>query len=806
MNRYVCLHGHFYQPPRENAWLDEVEKQDSAYPYHDWNERITAECYAPNAASRILDADKTIIDIVNNYAKISFNFGPTLLAWMERHAPEIYRAILEADRESQRRFSGHGSAIAQVYNHAIMPLANARDKRTQVIWGLRDFEHRFERQPEGMWLAETAVDIDTLEALAENGIGFTILAPHQAARVRRPGRRWAEVSGAKIDTRRAYLCNLPSGKTIRLFFYDGIISRDIAFNKLLSDGGDFAHRLRSGFKEFRREAQLIHAATDGETYGHHHKFGEMALSYCLYHLEEHHLATLTVYGEFLDRFPPEYEVEILENTSWSCAHGIERWRNNCGCNSGRAGCRQGWRAPLREGLNELNYALVAVYEERLSPLVRDIWQARDAYITVMLNRKVVNVERFFTEHAARLLTREEKVTALRLLEMQRHAQLMFTSCGWFFDEISGLETTQVLQYAARAIQLGEIVSGTSFEPLLLEHLRRAPSNEPAYGNGAEVYEQLVKPASVDPLRVGAHYGISSLFEEYQETEAIYSYIIEREQHERLQSGKQKLAIGKIRMRSNITWSEDTVSFAVAHLGDHNLIGGVRHTLSDEAFQAMRESIKEAFAKSDVPEIIRLVQRHFEGHNYSLWHLFQDEKRKVFGRILESTLEEIRGSFRRIYNHYYPMMAVMRELHTPIPKPLMTAAEFTINTDLRRVIEMPRPDIPELEKLVAEVKKWAFEVDAMILAFITTRRLDALMEEFSQTPANADLLLIVEALLRAIEPLRLDIKLAKAQNILFSEGKQLYAAIGMKAEHGDLTAKEWIERFESLGDYLRVRSA
>ncbi|HSE98835.1 MAG TPA: DUF3536 domain-containing protein, partial [Blastocatellia bacterium] len=452
MNRYMCIHGHFYQPPRENAWLEEVELQDSAYPYHDWNERITAECYSPNAASRILDADRRIVDIVNNYSKISFNFGPTLLAWMKRHTPEVHQAIIDADRESRERFSGHGSALAQVYNHMIMPLANLKDKHTQVIWGIRDFEYRFGRSPEGMWLAETAVDIETLEVLAEHEIAFTILAPRQAGRTRRiGGRRWKDVKDARIDPRMSYLCRLPSGRTIKLFFYDGPISQDIAFGGLLNSGETFANRLLGAFVE-GEQPQLVHIATDGETYGHHHRFGDMALTYCLHHVEANNLAKITVYGEYLEMFPPAYEVEIIENTSWSCAHGVERWRENCGCNTGREGWTQAWRSPLRSALDWLRDQIASIYEKEIARFFRDPWKARNDYIDIILDRGLENVARFFSNNATRDLSKEDEVRIFRLLEMQRHAMLMFTSCGWFFDEISGIETTQVLSYAARAIQ------------------------------------------------------------------------------------------------------------------------------------------------------------------------------------------------------------------------------------------------------------------------------------------------------------------------------------------------------------------
>ncbi|MFA7403981.1 MAG: DUF3536 domain-containing protein, partial [Pelobacteraceae bacterium] len=447
MERFLCIHGHFYQPPRENPWLESIEIQDSAYPYHDWNDRITAECYAPNTASRNLDRDGRIMGIISNYARISFNFGPTLLSWMEKYAPETYEAILTADRQSILWRSGHGAALAQVFNHIIMPLATLRDKQTQVTWGIRDFEHRFRRFPEGMWLAETAVDTETLEVLAGNGICFTVLAPHQAGKVRvGDSGRWKDVSGSRIDPSQAYLCRLPSGRSITLFFYDGPISQAVAFEKLLESGEQFAARLIAGFSNHRRNAQLVHIATDGETYGHHHHFGEMALGHALDHIEGNGLARLTNYGEFLELHPATLEVQIIENSSWSCMHGIERWRGDCGCNSGgNANWNQQWRKPLRDALDCLSKQLGDCYEKGMSGLVKEPWDARDDYIDVLLDRSAENVAAFLCKHSQRPLDEDATVAVLSLLEMQRHALLMFTSCGWFFDELTGLETVQVIQ-------------------------------------------------------------------------------------------------------------------------------------------------------------------------------------------------------------------------------------------------------------------------------------------------------------------------------------------------------------------------
>ena len=501
MQRYICIHGHFYQPPREDPWLGVVEEQESAHPYHDWNERITAECYAPNASSPILDGNDRIVRTINNYAKISFNFGPTLLSWMDRHKPDVYRAILEADRLSQQRFSGHGSAIAQVYNHMIMPLAGKRDKQTQVIWGIKDFQKRFERFPEGMWLPETAVDLETLETLAESNIKFTILAPHQVRTVKEIERgEWQDMSGGRIDPTMAYLCYLPSGRSIAIFVYDGPISRDVAFGELLNNGALFAERLLGAFSSQRDWPQMVHTATDGETYGHYRRFANMALAYGLSLIESDDSVTLTNYGEYLEKNPPTRAVQIVENSSWSCAHGIERWRDNCGCHSGmHSGWTQSWRKPLREAMDWLENRIATIYDEEAATYLRDPREARDAYIEVLLDRSMKHAERFLQAHARRKLTRREIRKVLKLLEMQKYAMLTYTSCGWFFDDISGIEAVQVMRYGARAMELAEEVRGIKLEPEYVRMLEKAPSN--LHENGAKVYDRSVRQVRIQLSRV-----------------------------------------------------------------------------------------------------------------------------------------------------------------------------------------------------------------------------------------------------------------------------------------------------------------
>ena len=510
--RYVTVHGHFYQPPRENPWLEMVETQDSAAPYHDWNERITDECYARNGASRIVNERNQITRIVNNYARMSFNFGATLLSWLEQCAPRAYRSILEADAESRERFSGHGSAMAQVYNHIIMPLASTRDKRTQIAWGIADFESRFGRKPEGMWLAETAVDTETLELLAEHGIVFTVLAPHQCARVRELGSKsgWIETGDASVDTTHPYVVKLRTGRTIALFFYDGPRSRAIAFEGLLNSGEGFATRLIGGFRD-RESAQLAHVATDGESYGHHHRFGEMALSYALHFIEARGLAKITNYGEFLAKFPPTWEAQIAEETSWSCSHGVERWRSNCGCNGGKP-YNQRWRGPLRQGLDELRDALEPLIAKAGSQWFKDPAAARDAYIEVMLDGS--KQQAFLEAQRARPLSEAEDIAALKLMELERHAQLMYTSCGWFFDDISGIETVQIIAYAARVLEyaadlFGE--AGVELEQRFIERLAEAESNVPGEGTGATIYTRRGRALKVGLEQLAAHYALSSVF-------------------------------------------------------------------------------------------------------------------------------------------------------------------------------------------------------------------------------------------------------------------------------------------------------
>jgi alpha-amylase/alpha-mannosidase (GH57 family) len=806
MDKYICVHGHFYQPPRENAWLEDIEMQDSAYPYHDWNERVTAECYAPNAASRILDSESFITQIVNNYAKISFDFGPTLLSWLAVKDPDVYQAILNADRESQQSFSGHGSAMAQAYNHMIMPLANRRDKYTQVVWGIRDFEHRFGRRPEGMWLPETAVDLETLDIIAEQGIKFTILAPHQARRVRQIGANdWQDVENATIDPSMAYELNLPSRQKLNIFFYNGPISRSVAFEDLLNSGDNFVHQLADAFSEERNWPQLVHIATDGETYGHHHRFGEMALAFALHYIETSGLARITNYGEYLEKHPPTYEVEIKEQTSWSCSHGIDRWWNDCGCNAGRnPKWNQAWRTPLRNAMDWLRDNLAPKYEAKTREYLNDPWAARDDYIELILNRSPENIQRYLKKHRTHDLNEAEVVSVLKLMELQRHAMLMYTSCGWYFDELSGIETVQIIQYAGRAIQLAQELFGDDIEKSFLERLELAKSNVAQHGDGHRIYNKLVKPAMVDLTKVTAHFAVSSLFEEYGEQAEIYCYHVDIEDYQTSDCGKARLAAGRARVTSVITRESGTLSFGVLHFGDHNINAGVRDYQSEEAYQTMVSETTQTCATADFPEVIRLLDKHFGESTYSIKNLFLDEQRKVLDNILESALSEIEAVYHQVYEHHYPPMRFLSELGNPIPKSFHSAAEFILNSELRKAVSSDTLDPERIKSLLDETQTWGVELDAEELSYFLRQNLELMAARLVDTPEDIDLLKELLAAMEITRSVPFTVDLWKVQNLYHEMLRSAYPEIKKRAERQDKAAKEWLAEFNSLGQQLSIR--
>ena len=798
-NKFICIHGHFYQPPRENAWLETVELQDSASPFHDWNERINFECYAPNTAARILDGSEFITKIINNYAHINFNFGPTLLSWMEMKDPETHQAIVEADKISQARFSGHGSAIAQVHSHLILPLCNERDKHTQVIWGIRDFEYRFGRKPEGMWLAETAANVDTLEVLAAHDIKYTILAPRQAKSFKKIGaRNWTSTNNNGIDPRRPYLCKLPSGQSIALFFYDGNVAQDVAFNNLLSNGKQFAQRFVDTFDD-NDEPQLAHIATDGESYGHHHRHGEMALADAINHIKQNGLATITNYGEYLEKFPPAYEARIHDNSSWSCVHGVERWKSNCGCNTGgRPGWTQAWRSHLRKLLDWLRDKLIPVFEKEAAGLLKHPWEARNNYIHVLLNRSDETVDAFIAGHAKKKLSGVQKTKLLRLMEMQRNAMLMFTSCAWFFDEISGLETNQVLQYALRAIAYAKQVGGVELHKQFLKKLEAAPSN--VYETGATSYKRHVMPSQVDLVRVGMHYAVASLFAKDPQEISLFNYKSDPEFFDKIEAGNQKIAVGRVTMNSKITYSKKHFSFAVLYLGQQNIIGNISTDMKGKDFNKMHLRITEAFSSTNLGEVIAIMQEYFGLEKFTVWHLFRDEKRKILSEITERSLKQADGVFREIYNDNYQLMTGMLQSNIPIPETYSDAVQHVLNRDLHAYFVQDRLSIRRLSRMALELKKWKIPLsNEQSFKLAASERLFYEVKKMAFANVPIEHLQLVNNILETIQGMGVELDVWKIQNTYFSMIK------GFKNGEWVFVSDDWKDAFFQLGELLQVRS-
>jgi alpha-amylase/alpha-mannosidase (GH57 family) len=822
--RYFCIHGHFYQPPRENPWLETVETEDSAAPYHDWNERITAECYAPNGASRIVNGENQIIRIMNNYSRISFNFGPTLLSWLEENAPRTYRMIRDADRQSMLRYGGHGSAMAQVYNHVIMPLANTRDRMTQIRWGIADFQHRFGRAPEGMWLSETAVDTETLDLMAQNGILFTVLAPHQCARVRERAEntlqpvldrldgavaRWTETPNASVHPNHPYLVRLKEGRSITVFFYNGPQSRAIAFEGVLNNGENFAWRLARGFDPSDPAPQVVHVATDGESYGHHHRYGEMALSYALRFTEDKKLARWINYGQFLAQFPPTWEAEIVENTSWSCAHGIERWRSDCGCNGGRQGWNQRWRAPLRAALDWLRDTVTPLSEKMAAGLLKDVWAARDAYISVILAGGTSGAEeaidQFFAAHTERPLSPEERSLVLKMMEMQRHMQLMYTSCGWFFDDISGIETVQVMAYAVRALRLASDIFGLNralFEWQFVERLRQAKSNSPQWKDGGDIYKRLVKPQEVNLEQVAAHYAISSVFGSYPDEAVLFCYTIRRLDYESVASGRARLAIGRCRISSNLTEETEEVCFAALHFGDHNVTAAVERSTPQDltAFDDLKQKCSAAVTQANLPEVVRLIDSFFGGSPYSLASLFKDDQRRILRFILNSTLSEVENSLVKIYEEHASLLHFLNASGLPKPPALTMAAGFAINAGFRRALEEEPIDLARVRSLISLAKSDGVVLESHALRYLTDQHMKRAMVRLQAKPLESESLEHALTLARTLRELPFELNLWQAQNIWYDTlTKSNRFLMGVEAS----TAARWRENFLELGRQLSI---
>jgi alpha-amylase/alpha-mannosidase (GH57 family) len=732
---------------------------------------------------------------------MSFNFGPTLLNWLRENAPRTYRMILGGEKRGRGRYRGHSSAMAQPYNHMILPLANTRDRATQIRWGIADYAASFGGRPEGMWLPETAVDNESLQLLAANGIKFTVLAPSQCKRVRplKGGLEWTDTPNASVDTTRPYLVRFASGPSIAVFFYNGPTSRAIAFEGLLNSGDNFVARLKAGFKDTDKP-QLVHVATDGESYGHHHKHGEMALAYALRLLEHDKLVKLTNYASFLEQFPPEFECEIVEDSSWSCPHGVERWRSNCGCNGGHPGWNQAWRTPLREALDELRDALVPLTEQETGKLFNDVWAARDAYIQVVLDRSEESLNRFFAAQQSHPLSESERVRAREVMEMQRHAQLMYTSCGWFFDDFSGIETVQIIAYAARVLQLAAQIFGeqaAGLEPAFLAKLAEAKSNDPDAGDGAQIYKKCVATMELHLEQVAAHYAISSVFSSFAEETKLYCFHLRRISYDIYTSGPGRLALGRVHVTSTITGHAQNFSFAVLHFGDQNITAAVKayDETDASAFETFSAEADRHVQRADFPEVIRQLDRFYGHADYSLTSLFSDEQRRIVQLILNSTLWDIENSMTTIYQDHASLLHYLSQAGLPKPPALTLAAGFAINAGLRRALEDDPIDLAHLRSYLSLAKADQVLLDTATLSYIADQRMKRTMVELQMSSGSLEMLDRALLLARTMTELPFDLNLWQAQNVWYEILRT--SGDGLTALEAD-DRPRWEKDFDELG--------
>ncbi len=811
---FLTIHGHFYQPPRENPWLEAIELQDSALPFHDWNERINKECYNPNSVSKVVDSRNRILDVVNNYELMSFNFGPTLLSWMEKFAPYTYERIVKADIDSRAEHNGHGNALAQVYNHIIMPLANERDKETQLKWGVADFEYRFGRKPEGIWLAETAVDDDTLRILEANGIKFTVLSPYQALRIRKEGdEEWQDVSWGNIDPARSYRYYIKSapGKFIDLFFYDGAISQAVAFEELLKDGNKFIKRLKDGVSSLRDYPQLINIATDGESYGHHTKFGDMGLAYVLKIRAEEEGFKITNYAEYLDKYRSDFEVDIKQASSWSCFHGVGRWKEDCGCSTGgHPGWNQKWRKPLREALDYLRDELVKIFEKEGTKYFEDVWEVRNKYISVILDRSRINVDKFQRENFKAKLSSEDKVHAMELLEIQRQAMLMYTSCGWFFSEISGIETVQIMKYAARAMQLAAKFSKKSLETKFLELLAEAKSNLPEHGSGRDIFEKFVRPSVVTLKQIASLWAISSLYQDFEDEEDVYCYIVQRKDYQRVQKGDSTLVIGHIEIQSRITLQKSNLMFALMQYSGGDFHCTIKEFSDADEYEKLKQLLSKIFMLSPLTEVIRALDESFGSEYFTLKDIFIEERRKILQILLKGKMEKFAQNYQEMYNEAKGSIYQMQNLGLAVPEEFKIAAKYALSKKFNDLIIssggfVEPAVVQEIVAINYEARTIGIKLDKALANNIFAKKIDKniLRLAYSLEVQQADVLI---ELFDYIERLELEVDIAEAQNVYYT---RIFHRIGEIIELSQKSKRSGEKRFAQMlldiGDKLNINT-
>lgn len=800
---YLTIHGHFYQPPRENPWTERIELQPDAKPFHDWNDRILIQCYQPNAMARIVDGEGRVLEIVNNFRLISFNVGPTLLGWLEKQAPVVYYRILEGDRLSVRDHSGHGNALAQVYNHMILPLAREEDQRTQVRWGIFEFKKRFGRDPEGMWLPETAASERTLEILMEEGIRFTILAPEQAEKIRplqiegeKGGRKpslaeWHNVTGGKIDPTRPYrfFHSKEPARFLDLFFFDGPLSRDLSFSDLLFDAKKFVERLKGAHHRGRHHPELIHVASDGEAFGHHKAYGERVVAFLLHEEAERHGLQRTNYGEYLEKFPPQYEVRIRpgEGSSWSCAHGVGRWKEDCGCHTGgEAGWNQKWRAPLREAVRLLAEEIGKLYHTQARPFFKDPAAARDAYIELILDRSGETRKKFFEAQCSRPLSREEEIQGLKLLEMERYALLSETSCGWFFNDISGIETVQILRYALRTFELAREFGGGGLEDKFVEILSRAKGNRPEAGDGRSVWEKRVKPAVVSGEKIAAHYAFRKLFNLEVQSGDFYNQEVEEGESEEESADEMRLLMGVLRMRGKTVPEEEEFLYAIFQERHSRIHCFVKETRDPAGLPKLVIAPLNLLRKKDAAGLFSKLQQEFGREPFSLQDLFSEERERVLRILSHQMREDLYRMAAQFYEQDRREISIFRAAGKTLPGEFRELMEWMMGERLCDVVKRLGGKAPSSEveaagkELLKEAREGGFSVHTEPALEYLSGELNRWIEQLFNKPETA-LVKKIEEVLSLAKSLEMNLRHHIAQDLFFTFSQKIL--------------REWIETYQ-----------
>ena len=626
-----------------------------------------------------------------------------------------------------------------------------------------------------MWLPETAVDSETLEIMVEHGIRFTILSPFQARRFRVSSQdEWVDLEPGAVDPSRPYVCRLSSGRSIVLFFYDGPISRAIAFEGLLASGENLKNRLLGAFSDKRTWPQLVHIATDGESYGHHHRFGEMALAYTLKQLLLQPNVVLTNYGEFLEKYPPSAEAEFIDNSAWSCAHGVGRWSEDCGCSvSQRPDWNQKWRAPLRRSLDVLRDTADKLFMEKASDLLKDPWDARNAYIKVVLENRP-KIGPFFSAYG-RKLKKGQRELVLNLLEMQRNRMLMYTSCGWFFDDIAGIEALQILRYAARVIQIAY-----SFDPTVindfLKELGEAQSNVKPNLHGDQIFDEKIRPQVACLANVAAHVAISSVFEDVPAKARLYCYDVKLLDSIREESAERTLVVGRISVLSRITTENREFAFAVIHLGGVDLRCSVEEFFGQVKYDAVKQDLFDTFTAQSSTELFRTLDRHFPGGYFRLRDLFVEQRRKIIDS-LTTKMFEMQAKMLEVFYEKNKDLAKLIVIHEAlVPDTFLAAARFVLNRtladELEKLSEGFFPDL--LKSAVEESRFWNLRLDTSSAERLIADRITGLVRDLAKKPRDSEIPSQINRFLDLGRDMELSIELREAQVLFFGIVRSLKA--------------------------------